>query len=81
MEFFNFIVLINEDPFSKHRLLEKFARFLDDWGVAGVHPREATCGFFSRWSIEVLFDKQGHMYLHTGWEKFDAPTSWRTAAS
>jgi hypothetical protein len=23
-----------------------------------------------RWPIEVLFDWQGKMYMHTGWEKF-----------
>ena len=30
---------------------------------------EASCGS-CRWPVEVLFDGQGKMYLHTGWEKF-----------
>jgi hypothetical protein len=31
--------------------------------------REAKCGF-CRWPVEVLFEGQGNMYLHTGWDKF-----------
>jgi thiazole synthase ThiGH ThiG subunit len=31
-KFFEFNVLITEDPFSAKRLLEKFAQFLAGWG-------------------------------------------------
>jgi peptide methionine sulfoxide reductase MsrB len=34
-----------------------------------VTLREAGCGF-CRWTVEVLFDKEEKMYLHTGWKKF-----------
>ncbi|XP_051229253.1 B3 domain-containing protein Os03g0212300-like [Lolium perenne] len=34
-----------------------------------VQLREAGCGF-CRWPVDVLFDRLGKMYLHTGWEKF-----------
>jgi hypothetical protein len=32
-------------------------------------PREADCDF-CRCTLEVLFDGEGKMYLHTGWNKF-----------
>jgi hypothetical protein len=34
-----------------------------------MHLREASCGF-CWWPVKVLFNRQGQMFLHTGWEKF-----------
>jgi hypothetical protein len=34
-----------------------------------VTLREAGCNF-CRWTVEVLFDGEGNMYLHTSWKKF-----------
>jgi hypothetical protein len=42
MEFFKYVILINEDPFGKKRISEKFARFLDSKELGGVHLREAN---------------------------------------
>jgi hypothetical protein len=44
-EFFEIIVLINEDPFGSKRLPEKFAKYLSDREPVGVHLREATAAF------------------------------------
>ena len=33
-----------------------------------MHLWEANCGFCC-WPIEVLFNGEGRMFLHTGWEK------------
>jgi hypothetical protein len=30
---------------------------------------EAGCNF-CQWTVEVLYDREGKMYLHTGWKKF-----------
>jgi hypothetical protein len=67
--FFKFIVLITEDPFDAKRLLEKFAQFLDGRESVGIHLREARCGF-CRCLVEIMFDGQGQMFLHTGCERF-----------
>jgi hypothetical protein len=68
-EFFKFVVLIKEDHFSLKRLLGKFAQYLTGREPGSMHLREANCGF-CRWPVEVLFDGEGHMFLHTCWEKF-----------
>jgi hypothetical protein len=34
-----------------------------------MNLREASC-CVCRWFVEVLFDGEGHMFLHNGWEKF-----------
>nr|XP_051202272.1 B3 domain-containing protein Os03g0212300-like [Lolium perenne] len=67
--FFELVVLIKEDPFSSKRHPEKFVQYLVSQEPASVHLQEARCGF-CRWPVEVLFNEEGHMYLHTDWEKF-----------
>jgi hypothetical protein len=69
MEFFELVVLIIEDPFGIKGILEKFVQFLDDREPAEVQLWEANC-CLCRWSIEVIFDRQGQMYLHNGLEQF-----------
>ncbi|KAK1697447.1 hypothetical protein QYE76_014144 [Lolium multiflorum] len=66
---FDFLLRIDDDPLGIKRLPDKFAEFV--YGVEPVHLqlREASCNF-CRWTVEVLFDGQGKMYLHTGWDKF-----------
>ncbi|KAK1685998.1 hypothetical protein QYE76_046846 [Lolium multiflorum] len=59
-KYFKFVVLIN-DPFGKKKLPDKFTKF----EPTEVTQREASGGF-CRWFVEVLFDGEGKMYLHTG---------------
>ncbi|KAK1607505.1 hypothetical protein QYE76_031178 [Lolium multiflorum] len=47
---------------------KKFADYLDGKEPAKVYLR-ADCGP-RLWTVEVLFDGQGRMYLDKGWEKF-----------
>jgi hypothetical protein len=64
-EFFEFVVLVTEDPFGPKRLSKKFAQFLTGREPTMVHLWEASCGF-CRWPNEVLFNVKGLMFLHTG---------------
>ncbi|KAK1678143.1 hypothetical protein QYE76_038991 [Lolium multiflorum] len=48
---------------------KKFADYLDGKEPAKVYLRAADCGP-RLWTVEVLFDGQGRMYLDKGWEKF-----------
>ncbi|KAK1644539.1 hypothetical protein QYE76_062344 [Lolium multiflorum] len=66
---FEFILRIDDDPLGIKRLPDKFAEFVDGVEPAELQLREACCNF-CRWRVEVLFDGQGKMYLHTGWDKF-----------
>ncbi|KAK1670379.1 hypothetical protein QYE76_058538 [Lolium multiflorum] len=66
---FEFLLRIDDDPLGIKRLPDKFAEFVDGVEPAHLQLREAGCNF-CRWSVEVLFDGQGKMYLHTGWDKF-----------
>jgi hypothetical protein len=66
---FEFILRIDQDPLGIKRLPDKFAEFVDGVEPAELQLREASCNF-RRWRVEVLFDGQGKMYLHTGWDKF-----------
>ncbi|KAK1621133.1 hypothetical protein QYE76_026650 [Lolium multiflorum] len=66
---FEFLLRIDDDPLGIKRLPDKFAEFVDGVEPAHLQLREASCNF-CRWSVEVLFDGQGKMYLHTGWDKF-----------
>jgi hypothetical protein len=50
-------------------LPKKFADYLDGQEPAKVYLRAADCGP-RLWTVEVLFDGQGRMYLDKGWEKF-----------
>ncbi|KAK1692606.1 hypothetical protein QYE76_009303 [Lolium multiflorum] len=50
-------------------LPKKFADYLDGKEPAKVYLRAADCGP-RLWTVEVLFDGQGRMYLDKGWEKF-----------
>jgi hypothetical protein len=56
-------------PSSRRTLSFKKAPGEDRVISTGVHLWEASCGF-CRWPIEVLFNGEGRMFLHTGWEKF-----------
>jgi hypothetical protein len=60
-EFIEFAILISEDPFGPKRLPEKCLR---NFSPAGLHMREATCGF-CMWHVDVLFDGVGQMSPHT----------------
>ncbi|KAK1646615.1 hypothetical protein QYE76_064420 [Lolium multiflorum] len=51
------------------RTPKKFADYLDGKEPAKVYLRAADCGP-RLWTVEVLFDGQGRMYLDKGWEKF-----------
>jgi hypothetical protein len=64
-KYFEVIVLINDDPFSKKKFTDKFADFFAEREPTGVTLRETSCGF-CRWTVEVLFDGEAKMYLHTG---------------
>jgi hypothetical protein len=66
---FEFLLRIDDDPLGIKRLPEKFAEFVDGVEPAQLQLREASYNF-CRWNVEVLFDGQGKMYLHTGWDKF-----------
>ncbi|XP_071681417.1 B3 domain-containing protein Os03g0212300-like [Lolium perenne] len=66
---FEFLLRIDDDPLGIKRLPDKFAEFVDGVEPAHLQLREASCNF-CRWPVEVLFDGQGKMYLHTGWDKF-----------
>jgi hypothetical protein len=66
---FEFLLRIDDDPLGIKRLPDKFAEFVDGVEPAHLQLREASCNF-CRWAVEVLFDGQGKMYLHTGWGKF-----------
>ncbi|KAK1608587.1 hypothetical protein QYE76_032260 [Lolium multiflorum] len=50
-------------------LPKKFEDYLDGKEPAKVYLRAADCGP-RLWTVEVLFDGQGRMYLDKGWEKF-----------
>jgi hypothetical protein len=50
-------------------LPQKFADYLDGQEPAKVYLRAADCGPHL-WTVEVLFDGQGRMYLDKGWENF-----------
>jgi hypothetical protein len=62
---FEFIVVLNGDPLSIHRLPDMFAEFVAGNEPAALLPREASCGF-CRWPVDVLFDGCGKMYIHIG---------------
>ncbi|KAK1616703.1 hypothetical protein QYE76_022220 [Lolium multiflorum] len=65
-----FFIVVYEDPLVKKvRLPKKFADYLDGKEPAKVYLRAADCGP-RLWTVEVLFDGQGRMYLDKGWEKF-----------
>ena len=66
---FEFLLRIDDDPLGTKRLPDKFAKFVDGVEPTQLQLREASCNF-CRWPVEVLFDRQGKMYPHTGWEKF-----------
>ncbi|KAK1616800.1 hypothetical protein QYE76_022317 [Lolium multiflorum] len=51
------------------KLPNKFADYLHGQEPAKVYLRAADCGP-RLWTVEVLFDGQGRMYLDKGWEKF-----------
>ena len=63
--------LISNDrrSISLQALPKKFADYLDGQEPAKVYLRAADCGP-RLWTVEVLFDGQGRMYLDKGWEKF-----------
>ncbi|KAK1604110.1 hypothetical protein QYE76_027783 [Lolium multiflorum] len=48
-------------------LPDKFAEFIAGNEPAALHLREAGCDC-CRWPVDVLFDRRGKMYFHTGWE-------------
>ncbi|KAK1680222.1 hypothetical protein QYE76_041070 [Lolium multiflorum] len=64
-----FFIVVYEDPLVKKELPKKFADYLDGKEPAKVYLRAADCGP-RLWTMEVLFDGQGRMYLDKGWEKF-----------
>ncbi|KAK1648477.1 hypothetical protein QYE76_066282 [Lolium multiflorum] len=67
-----FFIVVYEDPLVKKvctRTSKKFADYLDGQEPAKVYMRAADCGP-RLWTVEVLFDGQGRMYLDKGWEKF-----------
>ncbi|KAK1652340.1 hypothetical protein QYE76_070145 [Lolium multiflorum] len=64
-----FFIVVYEDPLVKKELPKKFADYLDGQEPAKVYLRAADCGP-RLWTVEVLFDGQGRMYLDKGWEKF-----------
>ncbi|KAK1647704.1 hypothetical protein QYE76_065509 [Lolium multiflorum] len=65
-----FFIIVYEDPLVKKvRTPKKFADYLDGKEPAKVYLRAADCGP-RLWTVEVLFDGQGRMYLDKGWEKF-----------
>lgn len=66
---FEFLLRIDDDPLGIKRLPDKFAEFVDGAAPAQLFLREASSGVCV-WPVDVLFDGQGAMYLHTGWEKF-----------
>ncbi|KAK1666811.1 hypothetical protein QYE76_054970 [Lolium multiflorum] len=64
-----FFIVVYEDPLVKKALPKKFADYLDGQEPAKVYLRAADCGP-RLWTVEVLFDGQGRMYLDKGWENF-----------
>ncbi|KAK1615308.1 hypothetical protein QYE76_020825 [Lolium multiflorum] len=64
-----FFIVVCEDPLVKKKLPNKFADYLHGQEPAKVYLRAADCGP-RLWTVEVLFDGQGRMYLDKGWEKF-----------
>ncbi|KAK1626380.1 hypothetical protein QYE76_000695 [Lolium multiflorum] len=64
-----FFIVVYEDPLVKKALPKIFADYLDGQEPAKVYLRAADCGP-RLWTVEVLFDGQGRMYLDKGWEKF-----------
>jgi hypothetical protein len=38
-KYFEFVILINDDPFGKQKLADKFAKFLVSWEPTEVIPR------------------------------------------
>ena len=66
---FEFLLRIDDDPLGIKRLPDKFAELVDGDKPAMLQLREASCADCF-WPVDVLFDGQGKMYLHTGWDKF-----------
>ncbi|KAK1618007.1 hypothetical protein QYE76_023524 [Lolium multiflorum] len=66
---FEFLLRIDDDPLGIKQLPDKFAEFVDGVEPAQLQLWEASCNFCG-WPVEVLFDGQGKMYLHMGWDKF-----------
>ncbi|KAK1628575.1 hypothetical protein QYE76_002890 [Lolium multiflorum] len=64
-----FFIVINEDPLAKNALPKKFAGYLDGQEAAKVYLQTADCGP-RFWTVGVLFDEQGRMYLDKGWENY-----------
>ncbi|KAK1670551.1 hypothetical protein QYE76_058710 [Lolium multiflorum] len=65
-----FFIVVYEDPLVKKvRSPKKFAYYLDGQEPAKVYLRAADCGP-RLWTVEVLFDGQGRMYLDKSWENF-----------
>jgi hypothetical protein len=64
-KYFEFILFINDDPFGKKKLPDAFIEFHDGRESASANMREGG-GNFYRWMVEVLFDGEGKIYLHTG---------------
>ena len=60
-----FLLRIDDDPLGIKRLPDKFAELVDGDEPAKLQLREASCASCF-WPVDVLFDGQGKMYLHTG---------------
>jgi hypothetical protein len=55
----------NDNTLGILRLPDEFAEFVAGNEPVGLSMWEARCGF-CQWSMDVLFDRRGKMYLHTG---------------
>ncbi|KAK1647598.1 hypothetical protein QYE76_065403 [Lolium multiflorum] len=65
-----FFIVVYEDPLvKKYALTKKIAYYLDGQEPAKVYLRAADYGP-RLWTVEVLFDGPGRMYLDKGWENF-----------
>jgi Na+-transporting NADH:ubiquinone oxidoreductase subunit NqrF len=67
---FEFAFHITKDPHGRKKLPDKLAEFLAGWESFAVNLREASC-CQCRCPVEVLFDRQGKIYLDAGFDKFD----------
>ncbi|KAK1610154.1 hypothetical protein QYE76_033827 [Lolium multiflorum] len=66
---FEFVVVLKGDPLGIQKLPDKFADFVAGNEPAVMHLRGVRCDC-CRWSLDMLFDGRGKIYLQTGWEKF-----------
>lgn len=66
---FEFFTIVMDETLVKQRLPDKFAHLLDGQEPAHVKLWQHSSRGCT-WPVEVLFDGEGNMHLHHGWDLF-----------